>query len=331
MRPTTSATISTASDSVMATTSLGTGFSAFHLAVNPATGTVYGGLTTSSGTGAVWALDGSTLAVMHTISLSDSFPGIDVDPATGTLYVTDQGWRLRSRRLHLPDRTDLRCGRGRRHGGQHGRHGPGRRELKRRRPQRLDRQGRHDRAGARLRLEWPRDCSRSGSRHHLRDGAGQFHGLDIAADPGASPRQRPAALPRRSRRTARTFSVTTTGSPTATVTVTGKLPAGLAFTRGLLETAVLAGSPAGRIGRLYRLTITATNGVAPAASARQAFTLTVHQAPSIASSRRPVFRDPAGAAVSSSSARDPPSLRSVRPAACRSASHPGFMATERPP
>jgi DNA-binding beta-propeller fold protein YncE len=90
MRPTTSPTISTASDSVTATTSLGTGFSAFHLAVNPATGTVYARLTTSCGTGAVWALDRSTLAVTHTISPRDSFPGTDVDPATGTLYVTDQ-------------------------------------------------------------------------------------------------------------------------------------------------------------------------------------------------------------------------------------------------
>ncbi|MFZ0187257.1 MAG: hypothetical protein WAL72_09985 [Streptosporangiaceae bacterium] len=61
-----------------------------HLAVNPVAGTVYAGLTTSAGTGAVWALDGGTLAVTHTISLSDSFPGIDVDPATGTFYVTDR-------------------------------------------------------------------------------------------------------------------------------------------------------------------------------------------------------------------------------------------------
>lgn len=83
--------------------------------------------------------------------------------------------------------------------------------------------------------------------------------------------------------------------------MTGKLPAGVAFTRGPSETAVLAGSPAGRTGRLYRLTITATNGVVPAA--RQAFTLAVHRAPSIVSSRRPVFQDPADAAVSSSSAR----------------------------
>lgn len=83
--------------------------------------------------------------------------------------------------------------------------------------------------------------------------------------------------------------------------MTGKLPAGVAFTRGPSETAVLAGSPAGRTGRLYRLTITATNGAVPAA--RQAFTLAVHRAPSIVSSRRPVFRDPADAAVSSSSAR----------------------------
>ena len=59
-------------------------------------------------------------------------------------------------------------------------------------------------------------------------------------------------------------------------TMAGICVPSVAFTRGPSETAMLAGSPAGRIGRLYRLTITATNGVAPAA--RQAFTLTVHQA-----------------------------------------------------
>jgi large repetitive protein len=69
--------------------------------------------------------------------------------------------------------------------------------------------------------------------------------------------------------------------------VLARLPAGVSFKPGSSGAAVLAGTPAARSGGQYKLTVTAVNGVFPAAS--QAFTLTVRQAPSIVSPSRAVF------------------------------------------
>jgi len=71
-----------------------------------------------------------------------------------------------------------------------------------------------------------------------------------------------------------TFSVTTTGAPTPTLTETGTLPSGVTFTDNGNGTATLGGTPAvGTVGS-YPLTIKAHNGVGTDAS--QNFTLTVN-------------------------------------------------------
>jgi hypothetical protein len=78
-----------------------------------------------------------------------------------------------------------------------------------------------------------------------------------------------------------TFTVTTTGVPNSTLSETCALPPGVTFTDNGDGTATLAGTPAANTGGTYPFTITATNGVIPAAT--QSFTLTVNQAPGITS------------------------------------------------
>jgi hypothetical protein len=72
------------------------------------------------------------------------------------------------------------------------------------------------------------------------------------------------------------FSVQTTGSPTASITEAGALPSGVSFTDNGDGTATLAGTPASGTSGSYPLTITAANGVSP--NATQSFTLTVNPA-----------------------------------------------------
>jgi len=72
------------------------------------------------------------------------------------------------------------------------------------------------------------------------------------------------------------FTVTTAGSPTPTVSMSGTLPAGVTFTPKTNGTATLTGTPASGTLGTYSLTFTATN---VAGTATQAFTLTVGQTP----------------------------------------------------
>ncbi|HMD46988.1 MAG TPA: putative Ig domain-containing protein [Acidimicrobiales bacterium] len=74
-----------------------------------------------------------------------------------------------------------------------------------------------------------------------------------------------------------TFTVTTTGFPfPPTLSKTGALPNGVTFVAHANGTATIAGTPTGGAGP-YSLTITASNGVNPAAN--QVFTLVVDQSP----------------------------------------------------
>jgi len=77
------------------------------------------------------------------------------------------------------------------------------------------------------------------------------------------------------------FTVTTTGEPAPTLTETGTLPSGVTFKNNANGTATLSGTPAAGTGGTYSLTFAASNGVGTPAS--QGFTLTVDQAPAIAS------------------------------------------------
>ena len=70
-----------------------------------------------------------------------------------------------------------------------------------------------------------------------------------------------------------TFTVTTIGNPTPTLSETGPLPSGVTFVNNLNGTAALAGTPAAGTAGTYPLTINAANGLVP--NATQSFTLTV--------------------------------------------------------
>ncbi|MFF2051234.1 beta strand repeat-containing protein [Leifsonia sp. NPDC058194] len=80
---------------------------------------------------------------------------------------------------------------------------------------------------------------------------------------------------------AHSFTVTTTGFPTATLSASGSLPAWLTFTDNGDGTATLAGAPTTGAGGLYPLTVTAANGYQP--DAEQSFVLTVAQPSAITS------------------------------------------------
>jgi hypothetical protein len=87
-----------------------------------------------------------------------------------------------------------------------------------------------------------------------------------------------------------TFTVTTTGTPGGAAMIiseTGALPSGVLFVNNNDGTATLAGTPGVGTGGTYPFTVTANNGVSPAAT--QAFTLTVQQAPAITSIANTMF------------------------------------------
>ena len=81
--------------------------------------------------------------------------------------------------------------------------------------------------------------------------------------------------------------MTTTGSPTPSISETGTLPAGVTFVDNRDGTATLSGTPDPGTGGTYPLTLTAANGVQP--DATQSFTLTVNQAPAITSASTATF------------------------------------------
>jgi hypothetical protein len=83
------------------------------------------------------------------------------------------------------------------------------------------------------------------------------------------------------------FTITSTGYPTATLSETGALPTGVTFANNADGTATLSGTPAAGSGGTYPLTVTADNEVNP--NATQSFTLTVNQAPAITSANATTF------------------------------------------
>jgi hypothetical protein len=83
------------------------------------------------------------------------------------------------------------------------------------------------------------------------------------------------------------FTVTTTGFPTPSITKSGALPSGVTFTDNGNGTGTLSGTPAAGTGGTYAITFTASNGVSP--DAVQNFTLTVNQVPAITSANATTF------------------------------------------
>ncbi len=84
-----------------------------------------------------------------------------------------------------------------------------------------------------------------------------------------------------------TFTVTTTGTPTPSITESGTLPTGVTFLDNGNGTGTLSGTPAPGTGGVYPITFTASNGVGSPAT--QSFTLTVDQPPAITSANATTF------------------------------------------
>ncbi len=85
------------------------------------------------------------------------------------------------------------------------------------------------------------------------------------------------------------FTVTSTGNPTARLNETGALPSGVSFTDNGDGTATLAGTPDAGSNGVYSLSIKASNGVSPHAT--QTFTLTVDAAPVFTSPTSTTFTE----------------------------------------
>jgi len=120
-----------------------------------------------------------------------------------------------------------------------------------------------------------------------------------ALPPATAPAFTSAATTTGAAGTALSFAVTTSGSPAATLTETGALPAGVTFTAGTNGTATLAGTPAVGSAGNYPLTLTATS---TAGTATQAFALVVTGAPAFttAASATAVTGSPLTVAVAAS-------------------------------
>jgi hypothetical protein len=100
-----------------------------------------------------------------------------------------------------------------------------------------------------------------------------------------------------------TFTVTSTGNPTAAFAESGVLPSGVTFADNGDGTATLSGTPGAGSGGSYPITITASNGVSPAAS--QSFTLTVDAPPTITSADSAGFAESAHSSFTVSSTGTP--------------------------
>ncbi|HET6881964.1 MAG TPA: MBG domain-containing protein, partial [Pirellulales bacterium] len=96
------------------------------------------------------------------------------------------------------------------------------------------------------------------------------------------------------------FGVAATGFPAPSVSESGTLPDGVTFDAA---TDSLVGTPAAGTGRTYPITFTAHNGVG--ADFRQAFTLTVDQAPAISSDDHATFAFGMGGSVTLSASGYP--------------------------
>jgi hypothetical protein len=82
------------------------------------------------------------------------------------------------------------------------------------------------------------------------------------------------------------FTATTVGTPTPSITATGALPSGVTFLDNGDGTGTLSGTPNPGTGGAYPMTFTATNS---SGSTPQTFTLNVNQAPTITSANNAAF------------------------------------------
>jgi hypothetical protein len=100
-----------------------------------------------------------------------------------------------------------------------------------------------------------------------------------------------------------TFTVTSTGNPTAALSESGTLPSGVSFVNNGNGTGTLSGTPAPGTGGTYPVTLTASNGVSPAAN--QSFTVTVDAPPTITSSDSATFTEGAAGSFTVTTSGNP--------------------------
>jgi DNA-binding beta-propeller fold protein YncE len=282
--------IDTATGTVVGTTDLGIFNHAMYLAMDPATGTLYAAGADSSGAGAVWLFDATSLAVIKAIPIGTDLLGIVVDPATDKAYVADLHagvyvidgassavtlidtyWGANGVAVDAATDTIFAALAG--HvaviSGATG-------EVTMTIP-----------AGSNA---WHGGIVADPSTGNVYAAAyGSSSGYVSALIPGISSVFTSAASATFTTGSGREFTVSTSGGPAATVTESGTLPTGIAFTAepGASGTAVLGGTAAAGSGGIYPIRFSASNGVYPGAT--QLFTLVVYQAPVITSARKAFF------------------------------------------
>jgi D-hexose-6-phosphate mutarotase len=108
-----------------------------------------------------------------------------------------------------------------------------------------------------------------------------------------------------------TYTVTTTGYPAATITESGTLPPGTAFTDNGDGTATISGTPTGS-GGTYPVTISATNSSGSTATLDLSMTVNVETPPTITSSATAYFTlDSAGAVAVTTTGTPTPAITEV--------------------
>ena len=88
---------------------------------------------------------------------------------------------------------------------------------------------------------------------------------------------------------AHSFTISTSGLPTAAISESGSLPSGLTFTDNGDGTAKLSGTPAAGSAATYTLSITANNGVSPNATQNLTLTVSAAAAPAFSSGNNTSF------------------------------------------
>ncbi|HEY4993218.1 MAG TPA: YncE family protein [Nakamurella sp.] len=262
---------------------LGAGNQSFLVALDPVTDVVYVTGHNNTTGDLVWVIDGDTSTVTRTVSLGFALWGVAVDPDTDKVYVADQ-----ASNIYVIDGTDNAV--------IHTIAGVASAGIA------VDPVTNTIFAGNvtvidgvtnKVTLTVPASSNygiavnpATGTVYTTGDNAAG--GLVSVLTKGVSPVVTSASSATFTVGSTRTFKVTTSGSPAAAVTETGRLPRGLTFTADdAAGTADLTGRPAAGTGGIYPITISASNGIPPAVT--EAFRLVVDQAPAIVSASRAVF------------------------------------------
>jgi large repetitive protein len=228
--------ISEASETITQTVSF-SGANVAGVDVDPGTDTVYAAI---ENTPAVAVIDGSTGEITTTISVTEPFDSVAVDPGSGTVFAssyegssgTGTTWVIDESSDTIVDTLQ--------------------------------------RGGTEIAVN-----TATGSAYVADPDPKAAWVLAPSAANAMSPFIQSAAAATFTAGSAGSFTVSASALPTATLTESGALPAGVTFN----SSGTLSGTAAAGTGGVYPITITASNGIAPDYS--QAFTLTVDAAPTL--------------------------------------------------